>query len=234
MSWADRRPQLRHPRLSRRRMAHDVRTTRGYNWEGSVSVQHELAKNVSVNVAYFRRSYGNLTVTQNTRVTNANYSLVLHHRAATDPRLTGGRGELCGLYDRERPRRPELQPDPVGRSFGKSEDVLRRHRRQRECADAAGHRRAGWGQQRSRADEQLLCVERSQPRGTSGTGTPHTEPYCDVRPPFQPNVKALVVVPAALVGIADERDVSGPARTADPGDRRDPQLRRSRRRWAAT
>ena len=45
----------------------DVQTTRGYNWEGSVSVQQEVAKNVSVNVAYFRRSYGNLTVTQNTQ-----------------------------------------------------------------------------------------------------------------------------------------------------------------------
>ena len=51
----------------------DVQTTRGYNWEGLVSLQQEVAKNVSVSVAYFRRSYGNLTVTQNTKVTNASY-----------------------------------------------------------------------------------------------------------------------------------------------------------------
>ena len=31
-------------------------------------------KNVSMNVAYYRRWFGNLTVTQNTRVTNADFS----------------------------------------------------------------------------------------------------------------------------------------------------------------
>ena len=40
-------------------------------------------------------------------------------------------------------------------------------------------------------------------------------------------------VSAAVVGLADERDVSGPARSADPGDRDDPQLRASRRRSVA-
>src|SRR5262249_45247230 len=38
---------------------------RGYNWEHSVSVQQELRSNVSVNIGYFYRTFGNTTVTDN-------------------------------------------------------------------------------------------------------------------------------------------------------------------------
>ena len=78
--------------------ADDVRTTRGYNWEGSASIQHELAKNVSMNVGYFRRWFGNLTVTQNTRVTTADFNPYCI-TVPTDSRLPGGGGGRS-------PRRP--------------------------------------------------------------------------------------------------------------------------------
>src|SRR5262249_30334068 len=72
---------------------------RPYNWEASASVQHELVPAVSVNVSYFRRWYGNFTVTQNTLTSPANYDPFCI-TAPVDPLLPGGGGNrICGLYD---------------------------------------------------------------------------------------------------------------------------------------
>jgi hypothetical protein len=49
---------------------YDPRTIHGwgrrpYNWEFSTSVQHEIVPRVSANLGYFRRWYGNFTITDN-------------------------------------------------------------------------------------------------------------------------------------------------------------------------
>ncbi len=72
---------------------------RGYNWERSVSVQQELRSNVSVNVGYFYRTYGNFSITDNAATTAADYDAFCVTGPA-DPRLpNGGNNPICGLYD---------------------------------------------------------------------------------------------------------------------------------------
>jgi carboxypeptidase family protein/TonB-dependent receptor-like protein len=84
------------------RYASDVLTGwghRGYNWQLSGGIQHELRPGLAVNVSYFRTWYGNFTVTTNTAVTAADFTQYCVPSPA-DPRLPGSGGQqICGNFD---------------------------------------------------------------------------------------------------------------------------------------
>jgi hypothetical protein len=72
---------------------------RGYSWQGSVSIQHELRQGLGINFGYFRTTYGNQTVQQNQLVTAADFTPYCL-TAPLDSRLpSGGGNRVCGLYD---------------------------------------------------------------------------------------------------------------------------------------
>jgi hypothetical protein len=197
----------------------DVPTTRGFNWEGSASIQHELARNVSVNAAYFRRWFGNLTVTQNTKVTTANFSPYCI-TVPSDSRLPGGGGgQLCGLND--------VNANRFGQSFsliqeasqfGDQQDVF-------DGVDVTANARlpkglvvqGGVSAGRERTNNCYALNDLSLVSFSTGTvftaGTPRLSSFCDTRPPFQANVKALAVYPLPWWGLqtsATYQDLPGP------------------------
>jgi len=72
---------------------------RGFNWETSVSVQHELVPNVYVDVGYFRRWYGNFLATDNRALSPADFT-GFSVTAPADSRLPSGGGyPVSGLYN---------------------------------------------------------------------------------------------------------------------------------------
>ena len=72
---------------------------RGYNWETSVSVQHQLMTDVYVDVGYFRRWYGNFLATDNRALLPADFT-GFSVTAPSDARLPDGGGyPVDGLYN---------------------------------------------------------------------------------------------------------------------------------------
>ena len=88
---------------------------RGYNWEYAVSVQHELARRMSLNSSWYRRKYGNQTVTVDQRYSfeKNSYDGPFCAGAPLDSSLPGGGGfPVCGLYDLK-PSVTSLAPSSV-------------------------------------------------------------------------------------------------------------------------
>ena len=181
------------------RTTYDPALTEGFgvrpdNWSTSVTVEHELFPRVTVSAGYFRRWFGNFTTTQNRLVTNADFT----HYCITAPRharLPGGGGyEVCGFYDVSAEKFGQMHNFvTASRKFGKQEDVfdgfdLTFDLRMPGRAFASGGLALG----RQRMNSCPVIEDRSVViTATSSRATP----FCDVRPPMQPNVKIQAVYP---------------------------------------
>jgi hypothetical protein len=83
------------------RYADDARggfNKQSYNWQGSISLQHELRPGMGLNVGYFRTWYGNFLVTDNLAVTPSDFTEYCI-TAPTDSRLPTSGERQCGFFD---------------------------------------------------------------------------------------------------------------------------------------
>ncbi|HEX7793752.1 MAG TPA: carboxypeptidase regulatory-like domain-containing protein [Vicinamibacterales bacterium] len=175
---------------------------RGYNWEVSSSVQHELTPGMSVNVEYDRRWYGNQTVTNNTSRTPANWDPYCV-TAPVDPRLPDGGGyQVCdGLYD--------LNPSVFGKTsnivtfaknFGGFSEIYNGVDFTTRIRLPHGLQvNAGTSTGRVVLDQ---CIAVDAPIGQSGTSADRTatvfntsRQFCRSEPPFRTQMKGFVIVP---------------------------------------
>src|SRR5438067_2002753 len=69
-----------------------------YNWQGSISVQHELRENVGLNIAYYRTWYGGFLASDNLATPAGSYNSYCI-TMPVDSRLPNSGEPLCGLYD---------------------------------------------------------------------------------------------------------------------------------------
>ena len=192
------------------------------NWEASVSIQQELVRNVSLNAGYFRRWYKHFTVTQNLAVSPGDFDQYCVTVPA-DSRLPGGGGnQLCGFYD--------VKPGPLvgavnnlittASTFGKQEDLYDGFdasavaRLPRGVTVSAG---LNVGRERTNNCYMLPRPDLTYPGTATGVTSPRRQAFCDVRPPFQTQVKAYAVYPLRWWGLQTSgtfQTLAGPMITA--------------------
>jgi hypothetical protein len=152
---------------------------RPYNWETAASFQHELFPRVGMHAGYFRRSFGRFQVTDNRAVAPGDFDPYCI-TTPQDPRLPGGGGQqICGLYD--------VTPTKFGRSdnfvtfaspFGKRTEVF-------DGVDLGINARLAGGM----FLEGGLSTGRVRTNACFVVDSPQALQFCDVRPPFQTDVK---------------------------------------------
>lgn len=73
---------------------------RGYNWEYTVSAQHQIAARTSINGGFYRRSFYNQLFNNDLRYDQSSYDGPFCVTAPSDTNLPGGGGfQVCNLYD---------------------------------------------------------------------------------------------------------------------------------------
>jgi hypothetical protein len=172
------------------RYSPEALTDRGFNWEIQAGIQNELTANVSLTATYTRRWYGNLRATRNAAVTSANFSPYCIPMPVNAGLPGGGGSQLCGFND-------------VSQAlFGVTDNVIQVQPQQEDVydgVDLATNIRlkrgivvgGGISLGRERTNNCYALNDLSLFPNT----TPQTQAFCDIRPPLQPNVKALAVYP---------------------------------------
>ena len=163
----------------------------------NAEVQRQIGSGASVDVGYFRRWYGNFTVTDNTLVSPSDYSPCCVTAPSNDTRLPVAGQQVCGFYDINPNKNGQvLSVVRMADHYGEADRDLQRDRLLGELAHQGDHalcrRHDG-----TRRDEPVL-------RRRLATQQLH---FCDVTPPFLTQYRLWRV--SGAVGRERQRHVSG-------------------------
>jgi len=175
---------------------------RGFNWETSTSVQHELLQGTSLTVGYFRRWYGNQTVTDNTLVSPSDYTAYCI-TSPTDPRLPNSGKQLCGFADVSPAKFGQTQSFVTfAKNYGESKEAY-------NGVDVSLNSRLRSGFQINGG----LSTGRTELNTCFVIDSPQELVDCNPKPPFRTQYKLFGVMPLPWWGIqasATFRSVPGP------------------------
>ena len=193
---------------------------RPYNWEISASVQHELLPRVGIDVGYFRRIYGNFTVTNNLAVSPSDFGS-FSITAPTNSLLPGGGGYLIGgLYN--------VNPDKVGQidnrvTFADNFGGEQEHWNGVDMSVNARLQgglllRGGFSTGRTMTDDCAIVTTHPDVTLTTSLGAVQSSQMCHLQTPFLTQVKVLgtYTVPKVDVNVAFTlQSLPGPQITAN-------------------
>jgi hypothetical protein len=193
---------------------------RPYEWEMSSSVQHQLLPRVGVNFGYFRRLYGNFTVTDNTAVAASDYT-AFNIPVPVNAQLPGGGGNvLGGLYN--------LNPNKVGQvaNYVTFADNFGGQTEHWNGFDATVNVRLLHGAQvqgglssgRTTTDDCAIVTNNPEIAVATSLGTVQSTQFCHLQTPFLTQVKLLgtYTVPKVKIEFAATlQSLPGPVITAN-------------------
>jgi hypothetical protein len=169
-----------------------VNGNRQYVWDMSVVLQRQIMNGVSLTAGYYRKQFYNFTVTDNLLFTPSDYKEYCVN-APVDSRLPNGGGyQMCGLYDLD----PALFG--LGQSAIQLDSMFGRQTQDYDGFDLGGQARLPRGINLSGG----MNVGRTHTNTCFVVDSPQALRFCDTRPPFQPNLSFVGVLPLPWYGIS--------------------------------
>ena len=166
---------------------------RNYNWEVAAAIQRALTDRVSATFGYYRRWYGNVTATDNLDVTPADYDPFCI-TVPKDSRLPdGGGNRQCGYANVSVAKFGQVHNYITLRgedNFGLSTEIY-------NGFDLTANARLPSGSQVSGG----VSLGRTATSTCGVVDSPQEALFCEVTPPFQPNIKAQGVYVLPWYGV---------------------------------
>jgi hypothetical protein len=179
---------------------------RPYDWEFATGVQQQLRTGLGVDIGYFRRIYGNFTVTDNRSVAASDFS-PFSVTAPVNPLLPGGGGNVIGGFY-------NLNPNKVGQvnNYVTFADNFGGQIEHWNGIDASVNARltgglllrGGLSIGRTTTDDCAIVTTRPDVTVATSLGTVQSTQMCHLETPFITQVKLLgtYVIPKAAVNVA--------------------------------